>query len=185
MADADPGALLAKLKQRERELKSACQRLAVQPASISTLQRLEAEAQQARSRWDQALDERHKQASQLDKLVAQFAELQAAPSVNKQQHGQVQLMQSSLESTKQQLAQAMAVQQTYQHMLQQLKQGHAEFDRQMDQLQANVQAQQQHIQEVCQSRTIILQCCCGVDGCLPGDTGNSVLLLSLLPGQQA
>eukprot|EP00775_Hariotina_reticulata_P010090 gene10090-10246_t len=148
MADTDPGAVLVKLKQRNRELRSACQRLALQPSSNITLQRLETEAQHARSCYDQALDERQKQASQLDRLLIQFAELKAAPSVDRQHHEQVQLLQAGLESTLQQLSQAMAVQQTYQHMLQQLQHGHAEFDQQLDQLHANIQAQQERIQQM-------------------------------------
>jgi chromosome segregation ATPase len=72
--------------------------------------------------------------------------LQDTPAQRRVQHLQAQLATASA-----QLAEAFDTQQQYADVIQQLKQGHAEFERQLEQLTAELAGQQQHMTKVSQT----------------------------------
>lgn len=70
--------ILNQLKQEVLELKAAC-KLASQPSSssIPSLQCLEKQAQLARRQYDGLLEQRRKQAAELEQIIATWQQLQA------------------------------------------------------------------------------------------------------------
>ncbi|WIA34138.1 hypothetical protein OEZ86_012502 [Tetradesmus obliquus] len=141
--------ILNQLKQEVAEVKVAC-KLASQPNSSSaqSLQSLEREAQLARKQYDGLLEQRRKQAAELERIFAEWQQLEAGTAAQVQDspaQRRAQQLQAQLADASAHLAEALYTQQQYTDVVQQLKQGHADFERQLEQLRSQLAGQQQLI----------------------------------------
>ncbi|KAF6258750.1 hypothetical protein COO60DRAFT_1090588 [Scenedesmus sp. NREL 46B-D3] len=144
--------ILNQLKQEIAEIKASC-RLASQPSisNAPSLQCLEREARRARRQYDGLLEQRQKQAAELEHIIATWQQLQAVAAAQEQDapaQRRVQHLQAQLASSAAQLAEALHTQQSYAGVIQQLQQGHSEFGRQLDQVRVGLAGQQQAITKV-------------------------------------
>ncbi|WIA13982.1 hypothetical protein OEZ85_002545 [Tetradesmus obliquus] len=151
--------ILNQLKQEVAELKVAC-KLASQPNSSSaqSLQSLEREAQLARKQYDGLLEQRRKQAAELERIFAEWQQLEAGTAAQVQDspaQRRAQQLQAQLADASAHLAEALYTQQQYTDVVQQLKQGHADFERQLEQLRSQLAGQQQLIAK---TKAHLLQC---------------------------
>uniref|UniRef100_A0A383VSV8 Uncharacterized protein n=1 Tax=Tetradesmus obliquus TaxID=3088 RepID=A0A383VSV8_TETOB len=141
--------ILNQLKQEVAELKVAC-KLASQPNSSSahSLRSLEREAQLARKQYDGLLEQRRKQAAELERIFAEWQQLEAGTAAQVQDspaQRRAQQLQAQLADASAHLTEALYTQQQYTDVVQQLKQGHADFERQLEQLRSQLAGQQQLI----------------------------------------